>query len=273
MEMLKILIVEDEVLSAMGFQEQLLEFGYANVILAKDSFEAIYAFKNEKPDLVLMDITLEGSPMDGVQIAEVFNELRRVPIIYISSNTDNSTIQRAKKTNPASYLVKPCTDKQMEIAIDMAIDTFSDHSPFEEDAIFVKTEATYSKKMLPDRVVFHKPHGILEIVPVEEIVYCEADEDTTKVFLKGYKKDEKNENYRTFVAMRNLGFYAKRLTTDFSFFRVSDKILLNMMYLKSYYHNERDLKLTNGDSLSAARNGGKVLRGVLSAGFKEDTEG
>ncbi len=272
MSVLKILIVEDEILSAMGFQEQLLEFGYPNVLLAKDSFEAIHAFKTHKPDLVLMDVTLEGSPIDGIGIAEVFNDLRLVPIIYITSNSDNKTIQRAKKTNPASFLLKPCTDKQLAIAIDMAIDTFSADSPFEGDAVFVKTEATYSKKMLPDRIVFHKPHSVLEIVPVEDIVYCEADEDTTKVFLKGYTKNDKKENYRTFVAMRNLGFYTKKLTTDFSFFRVSNKILINMIYLKSYNHNEGELKLTNGDVLPTARRGGKALKDVLTGDFSGDTE-
>jgi CheY-like chemotaxis protein len=260
---LKILIVEDEVLSAMGFQERLLEFGYANVALAKDSFEAIYAFKTQKPDLVLMDITLEGSQMDGIEIVEVFNEMRRVPIIYISSNTDDKTIDRAKKTHPSSYLVKPCTDKQMEIAIDLAIETFSSDRLFEDDAIFVKNETNYTKKLLPKQVVFHRPNGYLELVPIDDLVYCEADGDTTKVFLKDYKQNDKREDIPTLIAMRNIGFYAKRLLNDFNFFRVSDKIVLNLDYLRGYYHNQRELKLTNGRSLPAAKRGGKALKDSL----------
>lgn len=263
METLKILIVEDQALVAIGIQEQLAEFGYHNVALAKDSFEAIYVFKTQKPDLVLMDIDLQGSQMDGIEIANIFNEMRRVPLIYLSAHTDEKTRQRAKKTNPSSFLVKPCTDQQLEIAIEIAIETFSADRLFEDDTFFVKNEGNYAKKLLPNQVVFHRPQGYLELVPIDDLVYCEADGDTTKVFLKDYKQNERREDVPSFVAMRNIGFYAKRLLRDFNFFRVSDKIVLNLSYLKGYRHHDRDLQLTNGRSLSAAKRGGKALKDSL----------
>ena len=264
MDNLKILIVEDERLAAMEIQEQLLEFGYADTFIAGDSDTATRLFTTQSIEFVLMDIKLNGSSIDGIALAELFNNIRKVPIIYLTSHDDEPTIQRAKKTKPANYLLKNCTKQQLSIAIDIGIDAFSAENDVGNDAAFVKTNQTYSKKALTHKIAFHKLNGILEIVLFEDIVYCEADATVTKVFLKGYKQDARNKDIPTFTAMRNLGFYAKRLENEADFLRVKNDILVNIAYLKAYNHSERTLLLTNSRSLDASREGGKKLNNFLT---------
>lgn len=264
MEVLKILIVEDEAIAAMGLQELLIEFGYPNVMIVNNAGDALAFFKKNTPDLVLLDINLEGSEIDGISLAEQFNGISRVPIIFLSAYNNSQYLQRAKQVKPSSYLLKPYTEQQLSIALDMAIGTFSSESMLENDYLFVKEETNYSKKLMSNRVVFHRPHGVLELVTPNDIIYCLSDGDTTKVFLKDYKQDEKKTDIPTFVAIRNLGFYDKRLIRDFDFFRVHDSLLLNLNYLKSYSHNDRELKLTNGKTLSAARRKGQSLKDYLT---------
>jgi two-component system, response regulator PdtaR len=264
MVLLKILIVEDEAMTALGLQDQLASFGYDNTIIANNADDALAFFNQNTPGLVLLDINLEGSKMDGIELAEAFNSINRVPIIFTSAYDDAATLQRAKHVKPANYLAKPYTDKQLSIALDMAIDTFSEESMLENDFLFVKESTSYSKKLMSNRVVFHKQNGILELVTPNDIVYCLAYGDMTKVFLKDYKQNEKKEDVPTFTAMRKLGFYDKRLIRDFDFFRVHDGLLLNLNYLKSYSHSTHELRLTNGEKLVAARRKGQGLKDFLT---------
>lgn len=264
MATLKILIVEDEAITASNIEEQLLGFGYTVTCVAYNSTDAIESFNKMRPDLAIVDINLENSPIDGIEVVEKFNTVHRIPIVYLTARKDIETRQRAKKTNPINFLTKPYTENQLEAAIDMAVDVFTSESMFEDDYVFIKDETSYSKKLLTNRVVFHRLHGVFELVCPDDIVYCESFGDTTRVFQKGYKQDEKKEDVPTFTAMRNIGFYAKRLIRDFDFFRVSNQLLLNLNYLKSYNHNERELKLTDGRSLLAARRKGRSLKDYLN---------
>jgi DNA-binding LytR/AlgR family response regulator len=264
MELLKILIVEDETISAMGLQEQLSQFGYPNAIIMSNAEDALAFFKKNTPSLVLLDINLEGSSMNGIELAEHFNEISRVPIIFTSAYADEDWVLRANKVKPANYLTKPYTENQLSAALDMAIDTFQAESMLENDYSFVKEDNSYSKKLLSNRVVFHKLGPILELVDPKDIVYCLADGDMTKVFLKDYKQDSQRVDVHSFTAMRKLGFYEKRLVRDFDFHRVHHSFLLNLNYLKSYCHGTHELKLTNGHTLSASRQKGQSLKDYLN---------
>ena len=249
MNNLKILIVEDERLTAIDIQEQLLEFGYTDTFIAGDSSTAIQLFTSQAIDFVLMDIQLGDSPIDGIALAEIFNNIRKVPIIYLTSH--DQITQRAKNTKPANYLLKNCPKQQLSIAIDVAINAFSQQG----DTVFVKTDNVYSRRGLTHQITFHKVNGIFEILSPEDILYCEADGAVTKVILY---------TMPPFVATRHLGFYAERLEKDFNFFRIRQDILVNLTYVKTYNHAEREVILKNGKKLTAGREGGKALRSLLN---------
>ncbi len=115
-----ILIVEDSFIVAYHLKTTLESEGY-KVLATQDSGEGALDFmKRHRPDLVLMDIMLNGS-MDGVETARVVKSDYNVPIIYITALTDRDTIQRAKITEPYGYLTKPFEDREIFTVIEMAL--------------------------------------------------------------------------------------------------------------------------------------------------------
>jgi diguanylate cyclase (GGDEF)-like protein/PAS domain S-box-containing protein len=116
----KILVVEDESVVAMDIQDRLEALGYDVVATAATGKRAIEKGETLRPDLVLMDIQLQGE-MDGVYAA---GEIRRrfdVPVIFLTANADDGTIQRAKVTEPFGYIIKPFEERELHIAIEMAL--------------------------------------------------------------------------------------------------------------------------------------------------------
>jgi PAS domain S-box-containing protein len=115
-----ILIVEDSFIVAYHLKTTLESEGY-NVVGSYDSGEGALDFlKSSRPDLVLMDIMLNGV-IDGVETARIIKSEYFLPIIYITALTDRDTIQRAKITEPHGYLTKPFEDREIFTVIEMAL--------------------------------------------------------------------------------------------------------------------------------------------------------
>ena len=104
--MKKILIAEDEILSAIILKAIVDREGYKVVDVIKNGDDVVESFLKNKPDLLLMDILLQGKS-DGITAVEEIRKYSDVPVIYISSFSDKPTINRAKKTAPVEYLTKP----------------------------------------------------------------------------------------------------------------------------------------------------------------------
>jgi len=121
MSALKIFIVEDDLLLAEELQEQLLEFGYTITDVVANSQDALLAFRRRLPDLVLCDIHLKNSKLDGIELAAAFRQIATIPLIFLTAYGDEQTLTRAKATNPAYYLIKPCNATQLQVAIDFAV--------------------------------------------------------------------------------------------------------------------------------------------------------
>ncbi len=104
---IKILIVEDEPLIADDIAFILEDEGYIVVGKAIDTQEALDLLNTTKPDLILLDISLEGDDEDGIDLANTINEEFQIPFIFITSHSDKLTINRVKKTNPYGFILKP----------------------------------------------------------------------------------------------------------------------------------------------------------------------
>jgi DNA-binding LytR/AlgR family response regulator len=124
MQNVSILIVEDEIIVATDLSFRLTKMGFRVTAIAGTSEEAIASFKEEKPDLVLTDIHLHGQP-DGIDTVLKLREISFVPIIYLTAQSDMSTVARAKATFPAAYLTKPFDDRQLQVSIELALHNFS----------------------------------------------------------------------------------------------------------------------------------------------------
>ncbi|NES18868.1 MAG: diguanylate cyclase [Symploca sp. SIO3E6] len=118
--MAKILIVENEMLVAWHIQEALEKLGHNIIASVTSGMEAIQVPAAIKPDLVLMDIQLEDN-FDGIAAAQEIHDRYDIPIIYLTAHADEDTLQRALKTNPFGYLIKPFQEKQLHTTITIAL--------------------------------------------------------------------------------------------------------------------------------------------------------
>ena len=114
------MVVEDEAITAFGISELLRCLGYEVVFIAISGEIAIEKARELHPDLVLMDIKLAGK-MDGIQVAEKIKEFADIPVVYLTAYADRETLGRAKITSPAGYVLKPVENKQLYVAIEMAL--------------------------------------------------------------------------------------------------------------------------------------------------------
>lgn len=116
----RILVVEDERLAAEEICHSLRGLGYDVVGTAASGEEAIRRAAEALPDLVLMDIVLRGD-VDGVRTAENIKAHLDIPVVYLSAHSDESTLRRAKITEPYGYILKPFEPRELHINIEIAL--------------------------------------------------------------------------------------------------------------------------------------------------------
>jgi len=120
MEHVRILVVEDEGITAMDTREQLQSLGYVVPATAFSGLEAISKVEELHPDLVLMDIRLKGK-MDGIEAAAQIRARFSIPVIYVTAYADDATLQRAKLTEPFGYVLKPFEERALHSTIEVAL--------------------------------------------------------------------------------------------------------------------------------------------------------
>jgi CheY-like chemotaxis protein len=115
----KILVVEDDDSVATVLESRLESFGYRICGVVSSGAAAIDAALRHHPDLVLMDILLEGE-MNGIEAAQEIGRRSDVPIIFLSCLSDEAVIDSAMRTNPYGYVVKPYDNKELRLLIESA---------------------------------------------------------------------------------------------------------------------------------------------------------
>jgi PAS domain S-box-containing protein len=116
----KILVVEDDRIIAENIKMTLTTMGYAVTSVVTTGEEAIEEIKKDSPHLILMDIVLRGV-MDGIATADHIRNHFTIPVIYLTAYSDQETIERAKKTGPFGYLLKPFSERELFITIETAL--------------------------------------------------------------------------------------------------------------------------------------------------------
>lgn len=169
MKKIRVLIVEDEPIIAADLADRLSDMGYEVVQECSSGSEVLAFFQNEEADLVLMDINIDG-PMDGIETAQKLLEIRSLPLIYLTSNTDESTFARAKSTAPAAFLTKPFRGKDLKHAIELAITRSASKPVLESPA----TELS-DTNLFKDRLFIKVKDRMIRIF-LSEILWLEADD-------------------------------------------------------------------------------------------------
>ncbi|MGB8309265.1 MAG: response regulator [Methanoregula sp.] len=116
----RILVVEDQAIIAMTLEETLQRMGYVVVGSVCTADDAIRMAGESRPELILMDIRIQGEK-DGIAAAEEINRLYKIPIVYLTAHSDNETLERARKTLPYGYLIKPFRERDLHSTIQIAL--------------------------------------------------------------------------------------------------------------------------------------------------------
>ncbi|MBN2381030.1 PAS domain S-box protein [candidate division WOR-3 bacterium] len=115
----RILIVEDEIIVAKNIEKCLVNLGYQASRVLPSPQEVFDKIKENKINLVLMDIRLKGE-IDGIQLAEIIRDKYKIPVVYLTAYADREILERAKASEPYGYVVKPFDEQKLEVAIEMA---------------------------------------------------------------------------------------------------------------------------------------------------------
>lgn len=120
MATLKIMIVEDEIIVAKDIQRILNKLGYEAFDPFSNGKKALDAIEKLNPDLILLDINLKSSEIDGIQVADQIHQHYQIPFIFLTAFSDKNTLERAKLTEPYGYIIKPFDEDDIRTAIEIA---------------------------------------------------------------------------------------------------------------------------------------------------------
>jgi two-component system, LytTR family, response regulator LytT len=168
-----ILIVEDESIVAKDIQHSLKKLGYTVVGMCSTGEDAIRTAEEVKPDLVLMDIMLKGD-MSGIEAAGQIREKLNIPVIYLTAYADESTLSKAKVSEPYGYIIKPFKEIDLHTSIEMAIYKHEKETDVkkERDFLYSIVENKESKD-----IIFVKSNSRLVKVKTSDIYFVEALKD------------------------------------------------------------------------------------------------
>lgn len=120
MDRKRIMIVEDESITAMSIKSSLKDAGYDVTSVVSTAEEAVMKAEEDQPDLVLMDIVLNGK-MDGIEAALHIQSRFDIPVIYLTAYSDDKMISRIRETTPFGYIIKPFDERELRVAVELAL--------------------------------------------------------------------------------------------------------------------------------------------------------
>jgi len=179
---IKVLIVEDEVLVAEDLTEHMIESGFKVTGIAISGEECFDAIEKETPDIIIMDINLQGK-LDGIEIAKILNQTKKIPFIFLTSNSDDATVNRAIPLNPDAFISKPFNKNDLRIAVELACQKHNTR---------VVEEASTDPKNVSTQAIFVKENTVYKRIDVPNVLYIEAKGSysnivtTTKTYTLSY---------------------------------------------------------------------------------------
>lgn len=152
-----VLIVEDEAVLAMGMEYSLEEFGYEVTGIETTADSAIKHVSLNNPDIILMDIKLKGT-RTGIEAAKQIWSSYKIPVVFLTSFSDDKTIKEAMNSEPYGYLIKPCRDEELKVAIETALHK---HNYFFKNKDSLSINTVEKNIFLAEGFIFNKGKKIL----------------------------------------------------------------------------------------------------------------
>lgn len=189
----KILIVEDQGIVAKDIENSLKKLGYTVPAIVSSGEKSIEATEEMKPDLVLMDIMLKGK-MDGIEAANEIHEKYNIPVIFLTANADDKTVNDAKAAEPYGYIIKPFREKELQTTIEMALYKHEKDFRLKKERDFYYSIAEGQKSA--DSIYVRSEYRLNKI-RFDEIYYVEALKDYVIIYTK-------DNSYTTHSTMKNI---------------------------------------------------------------------
>ena len=207
-----ILIVEDEAIVASDIQYSLQKLGFFVTGVAASGELALSMIKSSQPDLILMDIMLQGK-LSGLDTAELIMKMYSIPIIFLTAYVDEVTLSRAKKCEPFGYIIKPFKEIQLQTAIEMALYKFK-----KEDDLIKERNLLYSimdnSKIMNDMLFIKSENKIVKI-KLADIYFIHTDQSEVVIYTN-------NSEFKLHSSINEL----KEKTGEL-FIQLSDQYLIN----------------------------------------------
>jgi PAS domain S-box-containing protein len=213
----KILIVEDDKSVALVTSRMLQNMQYKITGIAASCEATFKLIESDKPDLILMDIMIEGK-MDGIETARLIKEKYDIPVVYLTAYSDNESINRAKETDPFGYLIKPFNQADLKSTVEIALKKIEIEQKLKENELWFRS----TLNSIDDAVIATDPIGNIKFLNgiAEKLSGFDSDE------VKGKKLEE---IYKTIQDLTSEGF-AYLLSEGSKNFKeafFNNKILLN----------------------------------------------
>ena len=207
-----ILIVEDEAIVASDIQYSLQKLGFFVTGVAASGELALSMIKSSQPDLILMDIMIQGK-LSGLDTAELIMKTYSIPIIFLTAYVDEVTLSRAKKCEPFGYIIKPFKEIQLQTAIEMALYKFK-----KEDDLIKERNLLYSimdnSKIMNDMLFIKSENKIVKI-KLADIYFIHTDQSEVVIYTN-------NSEFKLHSSINEL----KEKTGEL-FIQLSDQFLIN----------------------------------------------
>ena len=213
---LRVLIIEDDLFMATHMEESLIGTGYLVCGKAANYHTAVELMQQTEPDIVLVDIMLQG-PADGITTVKELMRIKWVPVIYLTGNSEPQTFNRAKSTFPAAFLHKPFRIRELAAQIDLAMHNFyAGNIP--------------GAPSLPDHTFLPTGSGYIRVVK-SEIQFVKADGTYTELYLSppGFGRIYPTKAYQPVHISLNLGKLRPYLTGEF--YQLSRSLIINLDYV------------------------------------------
>lgn len=232
METTKILIIEDNIVTLGDIEMRLAQMGYPNTETAVSGLEAIEIAQTFEPNLILSDINL-GKGITGIEAVGQIKQILDVPVVYLTAYDDDNTLREAGVTEPYAYLLKPLQERELQIALKIALHKHQLESQLKE-AIAIKDQ--FISILAHDlRSPFNTLLGFSEILLNNFEKY---DPQKTKQYLSNINKSAK----QTFNLLNNLLEWSRSQRNKIKY--TPQTIDLHYLFRDVYYllHNTAEAK-------------------------------
>ena len=156
MSFTKVLIIEDDDVTALNLKMSLQKQGYEVIALADNSASSLSKIKVYNPDIVLIDIALQSND-DGIEIARFIREKMPRPFIFLTAHSESDMLDKAKQTEPYGYIVKPFDPINLHTTIQMALHRFQEEQKRNNDTDELKNTQAHLEKLLYAKKLSDQP--------------------------------------------------------------------------------------------------------------------